>query len=93
MTPLFDFAAATRAQERADRLQGDRFLHAAAVEGLVDRLSAVTRRFDQGLWIAPLPASGGKQTNTLIPDAAPLRHPLEPGRVRCPGTAGSARRA
>jgi SAM-dependent methyltransferase len=65
MTPLFDFAAATRAQERADRLQGDRFLHAAAMEGLVDRLSAVTRRFDQGLWIA----NGGEQTNNLIPDA------------------------
>jgi SAM-dependent methyltransferase len=51
MMPLFDFAAAARAQERADRLQGDRFLHAAAVEGLVDRLSAVTRRFKRGLWI------------------------------------------
>lgn len=51
MTPLFDFAAATRAQERARRLSGDRFLYAAATEGLVDRLSAVTRRFEHGLWL------------------------------------------
>jgi hypothetical protein len=52
MTPLFDFAAAARAQERANRLNGDRFLHAAALEGLAERLSAVTRRFEHGLWIA-----------------------------------------
>jgi hypothetical protein len=67
MTPLFDFAAAARAQERADRLQGDRFLHAAAIEGLVDRLSTVTRRFEDGLWVGP--ASGGEQTDKAVPDA------------------------
>ena len=77
MTSLFDFAAAARAQERAARLQGDRFLHAAALEGLFDRLSAVTRRFAQGLWIGPPArggeqtnnASGGEQANNLIPEA------------------------
>ena len=51
MTPLFDFAAATRAQERARRLKGDMFLFTAAAEGVADRLSAVTRRFENGLWI------------------------------------------
>src|SRR3569833_2128398 len=39
MTPLFDFAAATRAQERARRRQGDTILFAAAAEGLADRLA------------------------------------------------------
>src|SRR5665213_2121146 len=53
MTPLFDFAAALRAQERGLRLAGDRFLFVAAAEGMADRLSAVTRRFESGLWIAP----------------------------------------
>jgi SAM-dependent methyltransferase len=48
---LFDFSAAARARVRAARLAGDRFLDAAALEGLVDRLSAVTRRFERGLWI------------------------------------------
>jgi SAM-dependent methyltransferase len=48
---LFDFSAATRARARAARLGGDRFLDAAALEGLVDRLSAVTRRFERALWI------------------------------------------
>ena len=51
MTPLFDFAAAARAQERARRRQGDTFLFAAAAEGLADRLATVTRRFRHGLWI------------------------------------------
>ena len=51
MTPLFDFAAAAHAQERARRLAGDRFLFAAGLDGLADRLSAVTRRFARGLWI------------------------------------------
>jgi SAM-dependent methyltransferase len=51
MTPLFDFTAALRAQERAKKLAGDRFLFAAATEGMADRLSAVTRRFESGLWI------------------------------------------
>ena len=47
--PLFDFSAAARARVRAGRLAGDRFLDAAAVEGLADRLAAVTRKFEQGL--------------------------------------------
>lgn len=51
MTPLFDFAASARAQERARRRQGDTFLCAAAAEGLADRLATVTRRFQHGLWI------------------------------------------
>ena len=49
--PLFDFSAANRARTRAMRLGGDRFLDAAALEGLCERLSAVTRRFERGLWI------------------------------------------
>jgi len=67
MTPLFDFAAAARAQERARRLAGDTFLFAAAAEGLADRLSAVTRRFESGLWIGA-PASDSEQTNPLVPE-------------------------
>jgi SAM-dependent methyltransferase len=51
MTPLFDFAAALRAQERARRIGGDRFLDRAAAEGLADRLGTVTRKFAHGLWI------------------------------------------
>jgi len=49
--PLFDFSAKQRAQKRANHLAGDRFLDAAALDGLTDRLSAVTRRFERGLWI------------------------------------------
>jgi len=49
--PLFDFSASLRARARAKRLGGDRFLHSAAAEGLADRLQAVTRKFDRGLWI------------------------------------------
>ena len=49
--PLFDFSAASRAKARAGRLAGDRFLDAAAAEGLAERLSAVTRRFEKALWI------------------------------------------
>jgi SAM-dependent methyltransferase len=48
---LFDFSAARRARVRAARLAGDRFLDEGALEGLVDRLSAVTRKFERGLWI------------------------------------------
>lgn len=48
---LFDFTAARRARARAARLAGERFLDMAALEGLVDRLSAVTRSFERGLWI------------------------------------------
>ena len=51
MTPLFDHAAALRAQERARLIRGDTFLFAAAAEGMADRLAAVTRRFEHGLWI------------------------------------------
>ena len=48
---VFDFAATQRARERARRLDGDRFLEKAALDGLIDRLSAVTRSFACGLWI------------------------------------------
>jgi SAM-dependent methyltransferase len=49
--PLFDFSASLRARQRARRLGGDRFLDRAGAEGLADRLSAVTRSFQNGLWI------------------------------------------
>jgi SAM-dependent methyltransferase len=48
---LFDFHAARAARARAARLAGDRFLDQAALDGLSDRLAAVTRRFGRGLWI------------------------------------------
>lgn len=48
---LFDFYAARRARSRATRIAGDRFLDAAALDGLNHRLSTVTRRFDRGLWV------------------------------------------
>lgn len=49
--PLFDFSAGQHARDRARILNGDRFLERAAIEGLTDRLSAVTRKFEHGLWI------------------------------------------
>ncbi|MDB5740654.1 MAG: hypothetical protein JWP16_1694 [Alphaproteobacteria bacterium] len=49
--PLFDFSAVSRARSRAARLAGDRFLDAAAIEGLADRLAAVVKKFERGLWI------------------------------------------
>lgn len=49
--PLFDFAAGLHARRRALKLAGDRFLDRAAAEGLADRLAAVTRKFQSGLWI------------------------------------------
>ena len=49
--PLFDFAASQMAQSRAARLAGDRFLDRAAADGLADRLTAVMRKFEKGLWI------------------------------------------
>lgn len=49
--PLFDFSAALHARRRAEHLSGDRFLDQAAAEGLADRLCAVTRKFERGLWI------------------------------------------
>ncbi|HEY1877232.1 MAG TPA: methyltransferase domain-containing protein [Rhizomicrobium sp.] len=49
--PLFEFRAVQLARRRAYALGGDRFLDRAAAEGLADRLSAVTRRFERGLWI------------------------------------------
>jgi SAM-dependent methyltransferase len=48
---LFDFRAVRAARARAERLAGDRFLDQAALEGLTDRLAAVTRSFGRGLWI------------------------------------------
>ncbi|MES2254563.1 MAG: methyltransferase domain-containing protein [Pseudomonadota bacterium] len=48
---LFDIHAARSARRRARRIAGDRFLDQAALEGLCDRLAAVTRRFEHGLWI------------------------------------------
>ena len=48
---VFDFSASARARQRAARLAGDRFLDQAAAEGLADRLAAVTRKFESGLWI------------------------------------------
>ena len=48
---LFDFRASRAARLRASRLDGERFLDATALEGLIDRLSTVTRHFSQGLWI------------------------------------------
>lgn len=49
--PLFDFSASRNARARAKRLGGDRFLYRAAVEGVADRLQAVTRKFEHGLLI------------------------------------------
>jgi SAM-dependent methyltransferase len=49
--PLFDFSSVARMRARAKALDGDRFLERAAAEGLGDRLAAVTRSFDNGLWI------------------------------------------
>ena len=49
--PLFDFSAASRARRRAERLAGDRFLDRAVAEGLADRLAAVMRKFERGLFI------------------------------------------
>src|SRR4051812_10876821 len=64
--PLFDFSAAAHARARAARLAGDRFLAAAALEGLSERLSAVTRRFERGLWIGP--TSEGEPSKNPVPD-------------------------
>ena len=61
--PLFDFSASLRARQRAARLAGDRFLDQAAAEGLADRLAAVTRKFETGLWI------GGEVPDQLAPFA------------------------
>ncbi len=52
--PLFDFSASRRARARAARLKGDRFLDQAAAEGLADRLAAVVRKFERGLWIGEM---------------------------------------
>ncbi|MBN9544104.1 MAG: methyltransferase domain-containing protein [Alphaproteobacteria bacterium] len=48
---IFDARAAQASRARARRIAGDRFLDQAALEGLCDRLAAVTRRFEHGLWI------------------------------------------
>jgi SAM-dependent methyltransferase len=56
--PLFDARAVKAARQRAARMGGERFLEDAGSEGLADRLSTVTRRFSQGLWIGDVvPAS------------------------------------
>jgi SAM-dependent methyltransferase len=48
---LFDFPTAQAARARAARIGGDRFLDAAALDGLLHRLSGVARRFTHGLWV------------------------------------------
>jgi hypothetical protein len=58
--PLFDFHTA---QLRRSRAQDDVFLVQAALEGLTDRLSTVTRRFTKGL------AIGGGTPEALRPHA------------------------
>jgi SAM-dependent methyltransferase len=69
--PLFDFAASQMAQSRAARLDGDRFLDRAAADGLADRLAAVTRKFERGLWIGP--ASESEQLKEgVAPEIAPF---------------------
>ena len=55
---LFDFHAARMARARGARINGDRFLDAAGLDGVADRLSSVTRRFARGLWLGDtLPGS------------------------------------
>jgi SAM-dependent methyltransferase len=49
--PLFDYRAARAARLRAHRMPGERFLDKAALEGLIDRLRTMKRRFAHGLWI------------------------------------------
>ena len=56
--PLFDHRAAQAARLRARRMAGERFLDQAALEGLIDRLSTVKRRFEHGLWIGEALPSG-----------------------------------
>ena len=53
------------------RLGGDRFLERGAAEGLADRLAAVTRRFERGLWIGA-PASEGEPSGPVAPEIAPF---------------------
>lgn len=69
---LFDFTASQNARARAARLAGDRFLDRAAADGLADRLAAVTRKFEKGLWIGA-PASEGEPINKPVaPEIAPF---------------------
>jgi SAM-dependent methyltransferase len=49
---IFDDRARKRAQERARRLDGDIFLAREAADGLVHRLSAVNRKFSNGVAVA-----------------------------------------
>ncbi len=49
--PLFDFRTARIRQNRARRLEGERFFDAMALEGLTDRLAAVTKSFANGLMV------------------------------------------
>ena len=56
--PLFDARAAQAIRQRARRIAGERFLEAASLEGLAERLSPVARHFRHGLWIGEsLPAA------------------------------------
>jgi SAM-dependent methyltransferase len=71
--PLFDFSAAARARRRADALSGDRFLYQAAAEGLADRLAAVTRKFETGLWIGDAVGIGGAVPPEIAPFAQSWR--------------------
>jgi SAM-dependent methyltransferase len=59
--PLFDFRTAQAARARAARIGGDRFLDAAGLDGLLHRLSAVTRSFDRGLWVGDVLPHGIKR--------------------------------
>jgi SAM-dependent methyltransferase len=69
--PLFDFSASQMAHSRAARLDGDRFLDRAAADGLADRLAAVMRKFERGLWIGP--ASESEQLKQdVAPEIAPF---------------------
>lgn len=81
-SPLFDFSAGLRARARAKRLGGDCFLHHAAAEGLADRLQAVTRRFEHGLWIGDAVPSqiAGFARNWVCADfdAREILHPEGP---------------
>ena len=70
--PLFDFSAAARARTRAKRLGGERFLDRGAAEGLADRLAAVTRKFERGLWIGAPASECERLKEPVAPEIAPF---------------------
>lgn len=70
--PLFDFTAGVHARRRALKLAGDRFLDRAAAEGLADRLAAVTRKFQTGLWIGAPASDSESSKETVPPEIAPF---------------------